>query len=124
MKGLKALIIWMAIENASWGSWRIRDEFNSVGCKVAHHILAERKWEQARTRSPGLLEEVAVTDFFTTEGWMPAGLKTYYVPIGIDLKNRRMYSARRTTTLDEAFSVQVAWARHRDTRAAWAHSPS
>ena len=53
-------------------------------------------------------EEIAATDFFTTEVWTPAGLRTYYVLFCIELKTRRVHLAGVTTNPTDLFMGHAA----------------
>jgi transposase InsO family protein len=53
-------------------------------------------------------EEIAATDFFTTEVWTPTGLRTYYVLFFIEFKTRRVHLAGLTANPTDLFMGHTA----------------
>ncbi len=119
MKQIKALIVRMALENATWGNCRIQGELKEVGHRVCSttisNVLKENGIQPAPNRPTSWRTflcahwgQVVATDFFSVEVWTPKGLRTHYVLFLIDLKSRRAHIAGLTTNPDSAFMSQVA----------------
>jgi putative transposase len=119
MKIIKALIIRMATENSTWGYCRIQGELKGVGHRVTSTTIANVPSENGIRPAPdrpsswrSILkahwEQIAATDFFSTEVWTPKGLTTYYVLFVIDLKTRRAHLAGITTNPDGEYMAQIA----------------
>jgi putative transposase len=93
MKMIKALIVRMATENSTWDYCRIQGELKGVGHRVASSTIANVPSENGIKPAPdrpstwrSLLkvhwEQIAATDFFSTEVWTPKGLTAYDVLFG------------------------------------------
>jgi putative transposase len=119
MKRIKALIIRMASENSSWGYSRIQGELKGVGHTVARTTVSNVLKANGMKPSPDRPSSwrsfirahwglIAAMDFFTTEVWTAAGLKTHYVLFVIDLKSRRVHICGITRHAGEAFMTQMA----------------
>ena len=114
MKAIRALIVRFATENSNWGYKRIQGALRNLGHGVAPSTIAKTLKEHGIKPAPDRptswrvflkahFEEVAATDFFTTEVWTPTGLRTYYVLFFIDLKTRRVHLAAPTTNPTDWF---------------------
>ena len=114
MKEIRELIVRFATENPSWGYCRIQGALKNVGHTVAPSTIAKTLKEHGIKPAPhrpsswrvflkAHWEEIAATDFFTTEVWTPTGLKTYYVLFFIELKSRRVHVAGVTTNPTDLF---------------------
>ena len=111
----------IARENRRWGYDRIRGALANLGHTLApntvkrilkEHGIAPAPERGSKTTWSEFLrahwDTLAVTDFFTTEIWTPAGLVTFYVFFAIQLKTRRVHIATPTPTPDRFFMKQVA----------------
>lgn len=119
MKGIKELIVRMALENSSWGCCRIQGELKAAGHTVASTNVANVLKEHGIKPAPdgpsswrSFLRshwgQVAATDFFSVEVWTPKGLLTYYVHSVIDIKSGRVHLAGVTRCPNESSMTQAA----------------
>ena len=104
MQEIRELIVRFAAENPSWGYCRIQGALKNLGHRVAASTIAKTLKEHGIKPAPDRpsswrvflkahWEEIAATDFFTSEVWTPTGLRTYYVLFFIELKTRRVHHA-------------------------------
>ena len=118
MKAIKALIVRMALENATWGYCRIQGELKDLGHIVASTTIANVLKENGIRPAPDRPSswrmflkahwgQIAATDFFTTEVWTLGGLRTYYVLFFIHLESRRVHIAGITTNPTDWFVGQA-----------------
>jgi len=119
MRAIKALIVRMARENSTWGYTRIQGELRDLGHRVGRTTIARTLKAEGIQPAPDRpsswqtflrahWEQIAATDFFSTEVWTARGLVTVYTLFLIDLTSRRVHIAGSTTQPDEAFMLQVA----------------
>ena len=99
---IRRLVIRMATENPRWGYTRIQGALKNLGHRVAPRTIAKTLKDPGIKPAPDRpsswrvflkahWEEMAATDFFTTEVWTPTGPRTYYVLFFIELKTRRVH---------------------------------
>ena len=85
MKEIRELIVRFAKENSNWGYCRIEGALRNLGHRVAPSTIAKTLKEHGIKPAPDRptswrvflkahFEEIAATDFFTTEVWTAAGL--------------------------------------------------
>ena len=119
MKEIRELIIRFAAENPSWGYCRIQGALKNLGHRVAPSTIAKTLKEHGVKPAPDRpsswrvflkshWEEIAATDFFTTEVWTPTGLRTYYVLFFIELKTRRVHLVGVTANPSDLFMGYAA----------------
>ena len=119
MREIKALIVRLAKENATWGYTRIQGALKDLGHRVGRSTVSRTLKSEGIKPAPdrpsswkAFLKahwgEVAATDFFTTEVWTPRGLVTYYTLFLIDLRTRRVHIAGSTPNPNDSFMAQVA----------------
>jgi transposase InsO family protein len=100
MKEIRELIVRFARENCGWGYCRIEGALRNVGHRVApttiRKVLKEHGIKPAPDRPTSWRsflrshwDQIAGTDFFTTEVWTASGLATFYVLFVIELDTRR-----------------------------------
>jgi len=118
MKGIRRLVVRMALDNSNWGYRRIQGALKNLGHRVAKSTIAKILKEHGirpapdrptswRTFLKAHWEQFAGADFFTTEVWTPRGLVTYYVLFVIDLRTRKVHVAGATPNPGEGFMTQV-----------------
>jgi hypothetical protein len=101
---ISALIVRFARENCGWGYCRIEGALRNVGHRVApttiRKVLKEHGIKPAPDRPTSWRaflkshwNQIAGTDFFTTQVWTATGLKTYHVLFLIELDTRRVHLA-------------------------------
>ena len=114
MKLIRELIVRFAKENSTWGYCRVEGALRNLGHRVAPSTIAKTLKEHGIKPAPDRpsswrvflrahWNEIAATDFFTTEVWTTSGLKTYYVLFFIELKTRRVHLAAPTTNPTDWF---------------------
>ncbi len=119
MREIKALIVRLAKENATWGYTRIQGTLKDLGHRVGRTTVSRTLKSEGIKPAPDRPSswktflkahwgEVAATDFFTTEVWTPRGLVTYYTLFLIDLRTRRVHIAGSTPNPNDSFMAQVA----------------
>jgi transposase InsO family protein len=119
MKKIRELIVRFARENPGWGYCRIEGALRNVGHRVApstiRNVLKEHGIRPAPERSTSWRaflrshwDQLAGTDFFTTEVWTATGLKTFYVLFMIELNTRRVHLAGITRNPHDLFMGYAA----------------
>ncbi len=119
MREIKALIVRLAKENATWGYTRIQGTLKDLGHRVGRTTVSRTLKSEGIKPAPDRPSswktflkahwgEVAATDFFTSEVWTPRGLVTYYTLFLIDLRTRRVHIAGSTPNPNDSFMAQVA----------------
>src|SRR5262245_3379353 len=119
MKEIRELIVRFAAENPTWGYCRIQGALRNLGHRVAPSTIAKTLKEHGVKPAPDRpsswrvflkahWEEIAATDFLTTEVWTLGGLKTYYVLFFIELKTRRVHVAGVTANPTDWFMGEAA----------------
>jgi putative transposase len=112
------LIVRFAAENPTWGYCRIQGALKNLGHRVAASMIAKTLKEHGVKPAPDRpsswrvflkadWEEIAATDFFTSEVWTRIGLRTYYVLFFIELKTRRVHLAGVTPNPTDWFMGQA-----------------
>ena len=119
MAHIRALIVRLAKENASWGYCRIQGELKKLGHQVARSTIAKAMKEHGVPPSPDrpttwrtFLQAhagvIAASDFFTVDVWTKRGLVTHYVLFVIHHASRLVEIAGVTDHPDAEFMAQVA----------------
>ena len=118
MGEIRALVIRMARENATWGYSRIQGALRDLGHEVGRSTVARVLKSEGIKPAPerptawgtflkAHWDKTVAADFFSTEVWTPRGLVTHYALFVIELKSRRVHIAGTTTNPDESFIAQV-----------------
>ncbi len=92
MREIKALIVRLAKENATWGYTRIQGTLKDLGHRVGRTTVSRTLKSEGIKPAPDRPSswktflkahwgEVAATDFFTSEVWTPRGLVTCYTTV-------------------------------------------
>lgn len=119
MKAIRELIVRMATDNSKWGYCRIQGELKKLDHRVARSTIAKTLKEHGIPPSSGRsmswrtflrahADQIAATDFFTTEVWTKRGLVTHYVLFVIHHATRAVHIAGITPKPDSRFMAQVA----------------
>jgi len=119
MKEIRELIVRFAKENCGWGYCRIEGALRNVGHRVApttiRKVLKEHGIKPAPDRPTtwraflkAHWDQIAGTDFFTTEVWTATGLRTYYVLFMIELDTRRVHLGGITRNPNDMFMGHAA----------------
>jgi hypothetical protein len=123
MKEIRELIVRFAKENTGWGYCRIEGALRNVGHRVSpstiRNVLKQHGIKPAPDRPTSWRaflrshwDQIAGTDFFTTEVWTASGLATYYVLFIIELDTRRAHLVGITRSPNDT------WMGHASERAA------
>lgn len=118
---LRATVLRMAQENATWGYRRIEGGLKDLGIEVSYitvrNILKKSGFEPAPLRHElsnwnqfmrSHLEIMGAMDFFSVEVWTPKGLVRYCVHFVIHLESRRVEITRIGAQWDGEIMKQVA----------------
>ncbi|MCP3918438.1 MAG: DDE-type integrase/transposase/recombinase [bacterium] len=119
MKEIRELIVRFATENSTWGYCRIQGALKNLGHTVAPSTIAKTLKEHGIKPAPDRSsswrvflkahwEQLAGTDFFTTEVWTATGLKTFYVLFFVELRTRRVHMAGVTANPNDMFMGRAA----------------
>ena len=119
MQEIREQIVRFAMDNSTWGYCRIQGALMNVGHRVApttiRNVLKEHGIKPApdrpttwRTFLRSHWDQIAGTDFFTTEVWTLAGLRASYVLFFIELRTRRVHVAGLTSNPTDWFMGEAA----------------
>jgi putative transposase len=119
MQTIRAHVVRIAKENATWGYVRIQGELRKLGHEVAASTIAKVLRDHGVPPSPGRptswrtflkahAGSIAAMDFFTAEVWTKRGLVTHYVLFVIHHASRLVEIAGVTENPDAEFMAQVA----------------
>jgi putative transposase len=119
MKAIRELIVRMATDNSKWGYCRIQGELKKLDHRIARSTIVKTLKEHGIPPSNGRsiswgtflradANQIAATDFFTTEVWTKRGLVTHCVLFVIHHATRAVHIAGITPNPDSSFMAQVA----------------